>query len=605
MGCGASSSDSGRLTRSGTSLFRVYQATAPNLERQDSTESLPAVADPVSPSRDVTVDHGIIPEYWHNKKTQANDEAGGSFDDMFYVPDSDHARFDQLLAASYVNRTTQDRACPKLKSPCERKPGGCECNQPDGDPGLPVGFRVQRVIRVEASSMWDKYSAKRNTIVSKRPDNPPLDPALMTSNFCDQHTDLFSKLNHTSNEGYSFHGTFVRSALSITQTDFRIDLAGSNRGTLYGNGIYLAESITKADEYAKDEPGGYYSNVFAVLVCRVCMGKYYKTGDDPKAEDKVKNGEFDSTVGQRMFRELVVYDAGQLYPEYVIVYKRVYKKNADAYIASLLKHRFFMEVPLHWRNNAKTLQEGFQEQHLGLPGFNEYLQVLVNMSMQSSSQAVRLSARIENSVLWTRYVEFKDELRKRLGGRDGAQADDGTISLGALQGDIEACRYSNDAGASSMARAAGWRLPVNELDSQCNEHLLWFAGTKDESVRLTKGYFNAEDATALFSQSLKDAVGRAQNENGATFAVLCRVVCGVLKCEGKRTSLRDVFIDTKTDCEALEGVSTQHEVAIGNPSQVYPEYVVGLFSQADGQSQADGLDMSWDNIHEVQLATPS
>lgn len=64
--------------------------------------------------------------------------------------------------------------------------------------------------------------------------------------------------------------------------DFRIDMAGSNAGTMYGKGCYLAENChpavahfsfacgrgTKADEYARDEPHGYYEGVFALLLCR-------------------------------------------------------------------------------------------------------------------------------------------------------------------------------------------------------------------------------------------------------------------------------------------------------------------------------------------------
>ena len=39
--------------------------------------------------------------------------------------------------------------------------------------------------------------------------------------------------------------------------------------------------------------------VFAVLVCRVVMGKMNKTKSDTKAAEKVTAGEFDSTCGTR------------------------------------------------------------------------------------------------------------------------------------------------------------------------------------------------------------------------------------------------------------------------------------------------------------------
>lgn len=69
---------------------------------------------------------------------------------------------------------------------------------------------------------------------------------------------------------------------------------------MYGNGAYCGESSTKADEYAKDEPGGYYQGVYSLLLCRVCMGKmYYTTQRDEHAGDKVTSGDHDSTLGDR------------------------------------------------------------------------------------------------------------------------------------------------------------------------------------------------------------------------------------------------------------------------------------------------------------------
>merc|ERR1719272_514396 len=144
--------------------------------------------------------------------------------------------------------------------------------------------------------------------------------------------------------------------------DFSIDLAGSNTGTMYGAGAYLGESITKADEYAKDEPGGYYDGVFAALLCRTCMGKlYYTTKRDEEAGDKVIKGDnFDSTCGDRSktagtFRELVVYDNDQLYPEYIVFYQRVYAKDDKAQIQRSLVRPLRLEMPVHWNNCHRSL----------------------------------------------------------------------------------------------------------------------------------------------------------------------------------------------------------------------------------------------------------
>merc|ERR1712166_742679 len=139
----------------------------------------------------------------------------------------------------------------------------------------------------------------------------------------DENPEVFSALEHDLNEVYLFHGTATRATVSIAKTDFNINLAGSSTGTMYGAGAYLGESITKADEYAKDEAGGYYDGVFAALLCRTC-------GDRSK------------TAGT--FRELVVYDNDQLYPEYIVFYQRVYAKDDKAQIQRSLVRPLRLEM---------------------------------------------------------------------------------------------------------------------------------------------------------------------------------------------------------------------------------------------------------------------
>ena len=77
-------------------------------------------------------------------------------------------------------------------------------------------------------------------------------------------------LSTICNEWYCFHGTSKETMHKILSGDFLVRTAGSATGTMYGNGIYFAESITKADEYAKednDELG-----LFRVILCRVIGG---------------------------------------------------------------------------------------------------------------------------------------------------------------------------------------------------------------------------------------------------------------------------------------------------------------------------------------------
>merc|ERR1719482_53394 len=76
----------------------------------------------------------------------------------------------------------------------------------------------------------------------------------------------------SKNEYYLFHGTNPTAADLITAGDFRVDLSGSNAGTLYGRGIYFAESCSKADEYTEEAESGPRAGQRTLLVCRVLAG---------------------------------------------------------------------------------------------------------------------------------------------------------------------------------------------------------------------------------------------------------------------------------------------------------------------------------------------
>merc|ERR1719356_1380444 len=136
-------------------------------------------------------------------------------------------------------------------------------------------------------------------------------------------------LDTAANEVWLFHGTKPVAAESITSDDFRLDLAGTSAGTLYGRGIYLAENSTKADEYSNvDQKSG----LFSMLLCRATLGRFLYTSEvqpDPrKCEEACLRGGHHSVLGDRKacrgtFREFVVFDEDQVYPNYIVKYKRV------------------------------------------------------------------------------------------------------------------------------------------------------------------------------------------------------------------------------------------------------------------------------------------
>jgi len=135
-------------------------------------------------------------------------------------------------------------------------------------------------------------------------------------------------LEPVANEAWLFHGTKPIAANAITSDDFRIDLAGSSKGSLYGRGIYLAENSTKADEYSSADRR---TGLFTMLLCRVTLGKmYYSDAVQPDArhcEESCIKGEYHSVLGDRRacrgtFREFCVFDEDQVYPNYIVSYSR-------------------------------------------------------------------------------------------------------------------------------------------------------------------------------------------------------------------------------------------------------------------------------------------
>jgi len=140
--------------------------------------------------------------------------------------------------------------------------------------------------------------------------------------------DFAEPLLKEANEVFLFHGTSEIAANQIATHDFKVNLAGSGAGTLYGRGLYLAENSTKADEYTRPAA----NNIRYLLVCRVVLGRLYYTDEqdvDPRAcEDKCLRGKFHGVLGDRKkcrgtFREFVVFDEDQVYANYILGYRRV------------------------------------------------------------------------------------------------------------------------------------------------------------------------------------------------------------------------------------------------------------------------------------------
>jgi len=226
--------------------------------------------------------------------------------------------FQKLLHATYSDVTTRDRA---------RHSGGWM---------VPRDFTMVRAFRNENSKLFRKYVIRKAELQEEKRlvDGHPaearddLEFRIHDDMQTTQVWEAFDadKLDRNINEWYLFHGTSAAAAKNICQSDFKMRLAGSSTGTLYGRGTYLAESITKADEYAKDENG-----TCTVLLCRVLGGRVLytdeRTPDAAALTAQCVEGPYDCILGDRVkvsgtYREIIVFDTENLYPEYILEYKR-------------------------------------------------------------------------------------------------------------------------------------------------------------------------------------------------------------------------------------------------------------------------------------------
>jgi hypothetical protein len=138
------------------------------------------------------------------------------------------------------------------------------------------------------------------------------------------------------NEFFLFHGTNPSAAQSICESGFNVDLSGSNKGALYGPGVYLAESSAKADEYAGDDKEGIYKGLFAMLLCRASLGNPIVNEEVQPDKEEITRllqaHDKHSVLGDRekargTYREFIVRDGRGVYPAYVIIYRRKKQKK--------------------------------------------------------------------------------------------------------------------------------------------------------------------------------------------------------------------------------------------------------------------------------------
>lgn len=233
---------------------------------------------------------------------------------------------------------------------------------------IPDKFVVKDVHRVMNDQVWREYTDRKNKIRERCGSSKPTVPdgALTMNHITEKRLSALPSLDSSVNEVWLFHGTTKEASTGIAENDFRLDFSGSNAGTLYGKGIYLAENASKSDEYGEGPKGPANKEMERgfeaprpppgpppplvresyILVCRSALGQVNYTDErqpDPDALQKsCLEGRYDSVLGDRLktngtFRETVVYNDDNVYPEYIVRYERIFfhERFAEVYEAML------------------------------------------------------------------------------------------------------------------------------------------------------------------------------------------------------------------------------------------------------------------------------
>lgn len=175
-------------------------------------------------------------------------------------------------------------------------------------------FEVIQCDRVEDAVLWARYVVKRAGIRERAVKIEDVSPA--TS----KHIDFSANttLDHDVNEVWLFHGTDANAARAIARSSF---ILPKGPGGLFGPGAYFADASSKSHEYAGD---GDLPGSKVMLLCRVTLGCIKQVdGPDRRARSAVlQDPNVDSILGNTGHREFIVYDTAQIYPEYILHYKK-------------------------------------------------------------------------------------------------------------------------------------------------------------------------------------------------------------------------------------------------------------------------------------------
>lgn len=300
----------------------------------------------------------------------------------------EHQALQEILDATFKRVLTRDRK-PDDEAPDEEE--------------MPYKLDIVQVFRSEHACLHHRLTQKRA-------------PFERSGSFALKTSAAGSHINDRleGGEGYLFHGTNPSSALSILRTGFVLDHAGATTGMMYGAGIYCAECSSKADEYSRDAGGNTYPSLHAILVNRCFVGTpLVVDGAGPHTETARETG-LHCVCGDRegkvgTYREFIFYDEHQVYPEYAVIYRRVYDPRR---VPAEMRVPTKGTTGRFWQLKAKSGRDGWTN-----------LPTEINKQLLEASVAGEESLDLNwRGTEYTFFIQEKRAVNKRTGNEVGLRA---------------------------------------------------------------------------------------------------------------------------------------------------------------------------------------
>ena len=176
-------------------------------------------------------------------------------------------------------------------------------------------LKLKAAWRVDSDARRETYVAGRKRIMMDKKIFAEQGISFFTTS--DVTRDKVFRCDAELNETMLLHGTPPELLLSILSNGPNERYSGTNAGTAFGDGVYLAEDVGKTDQYSTvdhaydarselhqrlyDHPGDHPGDVFYVLVCRTTLGHCVRTKHSGKHAKSMDTGQFIFPIS---FREL-------------------------------------------------------------------------------------------------------------------------------------------------------------------------------------------------------------------------------------------------------------------------------------------------------------